>query len=67
MVFYSALKCFEECKRKASNNALLPHFILSQIEHDSIKLIADYYRKENLAGKLSLRKLFALDCKIIYN
>jgi cysteine sulfinate desulfinase/cysteine desulfurase-like protein len=54
IVFYSALKQYESCRKRAEAAELkinkLPHIIISKIEHDSVKLIADYYKAENLAG-----------------
>ena len=49
MVFHSVLKHYEK-SRKKFNNCDLPHMIISQIEHDSVKLIAENYEKEKLAG-----------------
>jgi hypothetical protein len=54
-VFYSLLREYElirldrESKNLKLNN--LPHIIISNIEHDSVKLIAKYYEENNLAGK----------------
>lgn len=54
LVFYSALKHYQTCKLNAQlknlNLNTLPHIIISNVEHDSVKLIAENYEKENLAG-----------------
>lgn len=53
MVFNSVLKHYQELLKKETNHLKLnplPHIIISKIEHDSVKLIAENYEKENLAG-----------------
>ena len=63
LTFHSALKHYNECKKIADNKNIkiesIPHIIISKIEHDSVKLIADEYKKEKLAGKIfsNLKKM----------
>ena len=56
LAFYSALKHYDECKKNAQNKnkkiAQIPHIIISKIEHDSVKLIADQYKKDGLASNV---------------
>lgn len=53
IVFHSVLKSYESCKKKAQYKNLeinkLPHIIVSEIEHDSVKLVVENYEKEKLA------------------
>jgi cysteine sulfinate desulfinase/cysteine desulfurase-like protein len=53
MVFYSCLRKYTECFKQANELNLkvapLPHIIISNVEHDSVKCIADHYRNENFA------------------
>lgn len=63
LTFHSALKHYNECKKIVDNKNIkiesIPHIIISKIEHDSVKLIADEYKKEKLAGKIfsNLKKM----------
>ena len=54
------LKYYEKCQKRRNETQIcealnnlksLPHMIISVIEHDSVKLIAENYEKDNLAGK----------------
>jgi len=56
IVFNSCIQKYKEIKKFAHQNDLpitidKPHIIISKIEHDSVKLIAEYYDKEGLAGR----------------
>lgn len=60
IVFYSMLKYYEKYQKRRNQTQIfealnnlksLPHMIISEIEHDSVKLIAKNYEKDNLAGK----------------
>lgn len=59
-MFYSMLKYYEKCQKRRNETQIcealnnlksLPHMIISEIEHDSVKLIAENYEKDKLAGK----------------
>ena len=56
IVFYSMLEFYKQLREKAAavNTpvAKVPHIIVSKIEHDSVKLIADSYKAQQLAGEL---------------
>lgn len=56
MVFHSCIQHYKKCKRNAFEKkrsiADKPHFIISNVEHDSVKCITDYYKEEDLAGIL---------------
>jgi cysteine sulfinate desulfinase/cysteine desulfurase-like protein len=58
LVFHSVIQHYNECKRIAENKNLkinqLPHIIISKIEHDSVKLIADKFKKDGIAGNYNL-------------
>lgn len=62
MVFNSVYIHYQDLKKKIKDLNPIPHFIISDIEHDSIKLVGEYYEKNGLAGKrkknLILNKLF---------
>jgi cysteine sulfinate desulfinase/cysteine desulfurase-like protein len=47
MVFYSMLNYFKDMHVSSKQ---LPHFIISAVEHDSVKLVAFHLEKQNLAG-----------------
>lgn len=53
MVFHSCLQYYKKYARYAAEKNVFitdkPHLIISNIEHDSVKCIADYYKKEDLA------------------
>lgn len=53
IVFYSMLEYYKELREEAlavnAPVAKVPHIIVSKIEHDSVKLIADSYRAQQLA------------------
>jgi hypothetical protein len=53
-VFFSILKHYEQIRKSQGENMThispLPHIITSNIEHDSVKLIAQNYEENNLAG-----------------
>ena len=55
IVFFSMLEHYKELRARAeaANTpvAKVPHMIVSKIEHDSVKLIADYYKAQQLAGE----------------
>jgi selenocysteine lyase len=46
MVFHSVLHDFNSNKQ---SNFVKPHIIISSIEHDSVKLVVDYFVKNNMA------------------
>ena len=56
LVFHSVLKNYDEYKQIADSKNMkinqIPHIIISKIEHDSVKLIADQYKKDKLAGNI---------------
>jgi len=58
------LKRYEEYRRIAERNNLepkkLPHIIISNIEHDSVALIAANLQKNNLAGSQNLYPLISI-------
>lgn len=60
LVFHSLLKHFDECKKLAQDKNIninqIPHIIISKIEHDSVKLIADQYKRDKLAGNIRFRE-----------
>lgn len=53
MVFYSCLRKYNDYKKAAHlrNETIhqIPHIIISEIEHDSVRFIANHYRDEGLA------------------
>ncbi len=56
MVFHSVLNYYK--KNLQEKIQQLPHFIISSIEHDSVKLVAEYFQKEGLAGNLSCLEIY---------
>lgn len=53
MVLQTALKYFTDSQwHNVANGPTksLPHFITSNLEHDSIKLVLEQFEKQNLAG-----------------
>lgn len=58
LVFHSVLKFYQKLKSYAQSDKMimepLPHIIVSEIEHDSVKLIAENYEKDKLAGMVFL-------------
>ncbi len=48
IVFHSILKYYKQLFKSLENS--VPHIIISNIEHDSVRLIAEYLEGENLAG-----------------
>lgn len=67
MVFHSCLQYYKKYARYAAEKNVFitdkPHLIISNIEHDSVKCIADYYKKEDLARI----KLIILNINFIEN
>ncbi|XP_064599325.1 selenocysteine lyase-like [Liolophura sinensis] len=49
LVLHSALKYFHQESDKADGRIGLPHFITSNLEHDSIKLVLQHFEEEKLA------------------
>ena len=56
MVLWTALKHFEKTfnptqpDKSNHKNRLLPHFVTSNLEHDSIRLVLEHFEREGLAG-----------------
>ncbi len=44
------LKHYSQIRKSQQSISALPHIITSNIEHDSVKLIAQNYEENNLAG-----------------
>lgn len=57
MVFNSVYIHYQNLRKKINGLNPLPHIIISDIEHDSIKLVGEYYEKNGLAGKRKNSKL----------
>ena len=53
MILRTALTHFAKNRQEASNgpSQVLPHFITSNLEHDSIKLVLEQFEKDGLAGQ----------------
>ncbi|CAF0876774.1 unnamed protein product [Brachionus calyciflorus] len=49
LVFYSVFKHYKNLVKENNELKVKPHFIISNVEHDSVKLVAENYEKDNLA------------------
>jgi len=58
MVLHTAVEHFRRSRRAAgqrvghrNESSGLPHIITSNVEHDSVKLVAEHLQKEGVAGR----------------
>lgn len=55
--FWRNCRAAEQGDRHQNGSKGLPHIITSNVEHDSIKLVAEHLQKDGKAGRRSSRKI----------